>query len=139
MLLALALVAQLAGKWWCTTAAGSAVAATFTVAPSGDVSERIEFGSASNGGWWDQTFSYDPQARLWNVKNTGSNGWVFTGTSDGGDARVFEVNGTQNEGQSIAVTRERIIVSSPQNFTHLWEKQVKGAWQLTSYSDCTKQ
>ncbi|HTV93761.1 MAG TPA: hypothetical protein VMG98_13680 [Verrucomicrobiae bacterium] len=136
MLLALALVTQLAGKWWCTTAAGSAVAATFTVTPSGNVTERIEFGSSTKGGWYNQTFIYDAKAGRWNVKNVGSNGTVFTGTSNGGDHKLIEANGTQNYGTSVAPTRERFILESLENFSLLWEKQVKGSWQLESYSDC---
>ncbi len=139
MLLALALVAQLAGKWWCTTAAGSAVGSTFTVAPNGDVSNRIEYGSSIKGGWYNQTFVYDATARVWNVKNVGSNGTIFTGTSDGGDHKLIEVKGRQSDGKSAAPTRERYILESAQSFSLLWEKQVKGAWQLESYSDCAKQ
>jgi hypothetical protein len=138
MILALVLVAQLAGKWWCTTAAGSAVGSTFTVAPNGDISERIEYGSATKGGWYNQMFAYDASARVWNVKNVGSNGSVFTGTSDGGDSKFMEINGTQSTGQAVTQMRERFIFGSPRSFSHLWEQQVKGAWVLESYSDCTK-
>ena len=139
MILALALFAQLAGKWWCTTAAGSSVAATFTVAPAGDVSERIGFRSSTKGGWYNQTFIYAPHADVWNVKNVGSNGTVFTGTSDGGDHKLVEIRGTQSDGKVAPPTRERFIFESPQNFSLLWEQQIKGAWQLESYSDCAKQ
>lgn len=138
MILALTLVAQLAGKWWCTTAAGSAVGSTFTVAPNGDVSQRIDYGSTTKGGWFNQTFVYDANAGVWNVKNVGSNGTVFIGTSDGGDRKLLEINGTESDGQSAAPTRERFIIGSPRNFSLLWEKQVKDVWALVSYADCTR-
>jgi hypothetical protein len=136
MLLAVALATQLAGKWWCTTAAGSAVASTFTVAPNGDISDRIEFASSSKGGWYNQTFHYDAKTGVWHIRNVGSNGSVFTGTSDGGDRKLVEVNGTQKQGSSALPTRERFIFASPQNFSLLWERRIKGDWQLESYSDC---
>ncbi len=137
MLLAVALATQLEGKWWCTTAAGSAVASTFTVAPNGNISDRIEFASSSKGGWYNQTFRYDAKTGVWHIRNVGSNGTVFTGTSDGGDRKLIEINGTQSDGKSAPPTRERFIFASPRNFSLLWEKEIKGDWQLESYSDCT--
>jgi hypothetical protein len=133
-------LAQLTGKWWCSTAKGSAVATSYTVAPNGDVTQHQEWAGSDGkaGGTWDQTFRYDAKTRMWNVKNVGSNGWVFTGTSnDGANRRIFEIRGTQNDGQAVSAERERYIFDLPSSYSLLWEKQVKGAWTLESYSDCT--
>ena len=133
-------LAQLAGKWWCSTAKGSAVATVYTVTANGDVAQHQEWAGSDGkaGGAWDQTFRYDEKTRIWNVRNVGSNGWVFAGTSnDGSDRRVFEIRGTQNDGQAISPERERYIFDLPSSYSLLWEKQVKGAWTLESYSDCT--
>jgi hypothetical protein len=132
-------LAQLSGKWWCSTAKGSAVATVYTVA-KGEITQHQEWAGSDGkaGGSWDQTFRYDPKTQMWNVRNVGSNGWVFSGTSnDGRDRRIFEIRGTQNDGAAVSPERERYIFDLPSSYSLLWEKQVKGAWTLESYSDCT--
>jgi hypothetical protein len=132
--------AQLAGTWSCTTAVGSSVTSTFTVAANGDVSQHERWATADglHRGTWDQTFSYDSHAAVWNVKNVGSNGWIFTGTSNGINGNIAEIIGTQLENAGLTVpVRERYTFNLPQSFEHVWEGQVNGAWAPTSYAECT--
>jgi len=132
------LFAALVGAWSCSTAGGSAVDSTFSLAPNGDVIEHIAWTNSGAGGTWDQSFSYDPQAETWNVKNVGSNGWIFTGTTAGAIGNTALITGTQSEGSSSVPTRERFTFETPGSFQHTWEQQAAdGSWKPTSYADCT--
>jgi hypothetical protein len=131
------LFGSLAGTWSCSTAGGSNVNATFTVAANGDVLEHQNWVNHGAGGTWDQTFSFDSQAGAWNVKNVGSNGWLFTGTTSGAVGNVAIVTGLQAEGTQTVPVRERFTFETPTAFQHTWEQQVSsGDWQPTSYAEC---
>jgi hypothetical protein len=131
----------LAGTWSCSTAGGSAVTQQFTVAPNGDVNEHIDWRNprvAGGGGSWDQVFAYDATSGIWNVKNTGSTGLVFTGTIRDADGNVADIVGTQTDGTSTINYRERFVFESPTFFSHVWEAQARdGTWKPTSYSECS--
>ena len=131
------LFGSLAGTWSCSTAGGSVVSTTFTVAANGDVLEHMAWTNRGVGGTWDQTFIYDALAGTWNVKNVGSNGWVFTGTTGGAVGNIVLIMGTQTEGTTAVATRERFTFETPAAFQHTWERlAASGDWQPTSYSQC---
>lgn len=131
------LFGSLAGTWSCSTAAGSAVKTTFAVALNGDVVEHMDWINRGVSGTWDQTFSYDTQAGIWNVKNIGSNGWVFNGTTSGAVGNVAMIAGTQTEGARTVPMRERFTFETPTEFEHTWEQQTAaGTWTPTSYAEC---
>lgn len=132
------LFGSLAGTWSCSTAAGSTVNTTFAVALNGDVVQHVDWINRGVGGTWDQTFKYDTQAGIWNVKNVGSNGWVFTGTTSGAVGNVAIIAGTQTEGATTVTMRERFTFQTPTEFQHTWEQLTGGGkWAPTSYADCT--
>ena len=125
------------GEWSCSTAGGSTVRSIFTVAPNGDVDEHQDWINGKVGGTWDQSFIFDPNAGVWNVTNSGSNGWVFTGTTQGAVGNVVLITGSQTEGSQKVTMRERFIFETPASFQHTWEQQAAdGSWKPTSYAEC---
>ncbi|HTZ56432.1 MAG TPA: hypothetical protein VMB20_15395 [Candidatus Acidoferrum sp.] len=133
------LFAGLAGTWSCSTAAGSSVIQRYSVAPNGDVTERIDWTNPRmSGGSGDQVFSYDASSGAWSVKNTGSIGLIFTGTIRDVDGNVADIVGTQTDGKTTVPTRERFIFESPSFFSHVWEVQGSdGGWRPISYAECS--
>jgi hypothetical protein len=133
------LFAGLAGTWSCSTAGGSSVIQQYTVAANGDVNEHIDWTNArTGGGTWDQVFSYDATSGVWNVKNTGSNGMVFTGTIRDADGNIANIVGSQTDGNATTTYRERFIFETPTSFLHTWEAQARdGSWRPTSFAECS--
>jgi hypothetical protein len=139
-LVSVSLFSQLAGAWSCQTGAGSAVTAAFSVDPSGNAREQQSWSSIDGkaGGTWDQAFSYDAASAQWNAKNTGSNGWVFNGTSTQLDGTTAEFTGTQLEDTVTVPVRERFSIIAPDRFDHSWETKIGGEWRVTSLASCQK-
>jgi len=89
-------------------------------------------------GSWDQVFSADPQSNALITKQTGSNGWVFTGTSTGFVGNVIDFTGTQLTPQGSFAVRERFAIAHDGEFAHIWERHVNDAWVATSTAECTR-
>lgn len=59
------------------------------------------------------------------MKNTGSNGLVFTGTIHDADGNVADIVGTQTNGKSTVAYRERFIFVDPSSL------------EPTSFAECS--
>lgn len=131
---------QLAGKWRCTTAAGSTVIATYAVDAGGKLTEHQVWTDANgkNGGTWDQLFTYDDTGHTWNAKSVGSNGWVFDGSAKSIGSSGVDFIGAQNEGTQTVVERERFLFQSVDRFAHAWDVRVGDLWRPTSYAECSR-
>jgi hypothetical protein len=128
----------LTGTWSCKTAAGSFVTQRYAIAPNGDVDEHMDWKNGVTAGSWDQVFSYDATSGVWNVKNVGSQGIIFTGTIRDADGNVADIVGTQRDGDSTYAYRERYVFETPSSFSHAWESQASdGSWRPTSFAECS--
>lgn len=113
---------------------------TFSVDTSGEVHEvQLRAGAGGNsGGVWHQTFDYNAGSGQWTVRNIGSNGWVFTGTS-GPNGHIVTITGSQIKGLVTVPVRERYVFTSATKFEHTWEQQNGANWRVTSHAFCTIQ